>query len=236
MSPEPTGRRPRAAAQLTFVAFIAAGAVLSGLTPAQAEPPTVTNIKYYTVEATTAQSLNEQMITRGPLHGPGRAYANIVAKPDYSGQLVQGSSCRVDGFLIKAEFVMTLPRLGAGTKLSRDVAARWESFQTFVRRHEEGHRTIWMETMEKARSRISALRAPSCQELQARIDMAFQEEWSAGERRQDAYDRADQQKLASHPLLVAAKSAQRKVGAALAPPPPQAPTARIFHRVGGRAM
>jgi predicted secreted Zn-dependent protease len=235
MSPEPIGRRPRAAAQCTFVAFIIAGAVLTGLTPAQAEPPTVTNIKYYTVEATTAKSLNEQMIARGPLHGPGRAYANIVAKPDYSGQLVQGSACRLEDFLIKAEFVMTLPRLGDGAKLSQDLAARWDSFQSFVRRHEEGHRTIWLETMEKAQARISALQAPSCQELQARIDGAFQEEWSAGERRQDAYDRAEQRKLASHPLLVAAKSAQRKVGAALAPPP-QPQRARMFHRVGGRAM
>jgi predicted secreted Zn-dependent protease len=236
MSPEPIGRRPGAAARRVFVAFIALGAVLSGLESARAEPPTVTKINYYTVEATTAQSLNEQMITRGPMHGPGRAYANIVAKPDYSGQLVQGSTCRVEDFLIEAEFIMTLPRLGAGTKLSRDVATRWESFQSFVRRHEEGHRTIWIETMDKAQTRITALRAPSCQELQVRIDGAFQEEWSAGERRQDAYDRADQQKLASHPLLVAAKSARRKVGAALAPPPPQPPSASIIHRVGGRAM
>lgn len=233
MSPEADGRRLRAAAPRAFVAFVAIGTVLSGLQPAQAQPPTVTQIKYYTVEATTAQSLNQQMIARGPLHGPGRAYANIVAKPNYSGQLVQGPTCRLEDFTVSAEFTMTLPKLGDGATLSPDLSARWESFQVFVRRHEEGHRAIWIETMDKAQRRISALSAATCPQLQARIDGVFQEEWSAGERRQDAYDRVDQEKLVRHPLLVAAASARRKVGSALAPRPAQG---RALRQVGGRAM
>jgi predicted secreted Zn-dependent protease len=233
MSPEFKGGRLYVAVRQAFVACVTTGSVLSGVQPAQAQPPTVTKIKYYTVNATTAQSLNQQMIARGPLHGPGRAYANIVAKPDYSGRLVQGQTCRLEDFTITAEFTMTLPKLGGGVKLSRDLAARWESFQTFVRRHEEGHRGIWIETMQKAQSRISALRAATCQQLQAQIDGVFQEEWRAGERRQEAYDRADQQRLVRHPLLQAAASARRKVGSALAPPP--APT-REMSRIGGRAM
>jgi predicted secreted Zn-dependent protease len=94
------------------------GSVLSGLPSAQAEPPTVTTVKYYTVNATTAQSLDQQMIARGPVHGPGRAYANIVARPDYSGRLVQGQSCRLEDFTVRAEFTMTLPKLSAGVQLS----------------------------------------------------------------------------------------------------------------------
>jgi predicted secreted Zn-dependent protease len=160
------------------------------------------------------------MIAKGPLHGPGRAYANIVAKPDYSGLLVQGRTCRLEDFTVRAEFTMTLPRLADNARLSPDLSARWESFQKFVRLHEEGHRTIWIETMEKAERRISALRAPTCPKLQGEIDAAFQEEWRAGERRQDAYDRADQEKLVRHPLLQAAASAKRKFGSALAVPQP----------------
>ena len=210
--------------------------------PAQAEPPTVTAVKYYTVSANTADSLDRQMIANGPLHGPGRAYANIVAKPDYSGRLVQEQTCRLEDFTVSAEFTMTLPQLGGGAKLSPDLAARWESFQDFVRRHEEGHRDIWIETMQKAESRISALRAPACPQLQAEVDGVFQEEWSRGERRQDAYDRADQQKLMRHPLLQAANAAaRRKVGSALAPQRAQAPSqapsqSRTWRTLGGRAM
>lgn len=208
--------RLRPASRHAVIAFATAGSILSAL-PAQADPPTVTTVKYYIVNANTADSLDRQMIANGPVHGPGRAYANIVAKPDYSGQLVQGRTCRPEDFVVKAEFTMTLPKLGAGARLSSDLKARWESFQAFVRRHEEGHRDIWIETMRKAETRISALRAPSCQQLQGMIDGAFQEEWRSGERRQDAYDRADQQKLARHPLLVAASAARRKVASALAP-------------------
>src|SRR5690606_20530537 len=128
---------------------------------------------------------------RGPVHGPGRAYANIVAKPDYSGQLVQGRTCRLEGFTVSAEITMTLPKLelGGGAKLSPDLSARWDSFQDFVRRHEEGHRVIWIDTMEMAQTRISALSAATCPQLQVEIDGVFQEEWRAGERRQEAYDR-----------------------------------------------
>jgi predicted secreted Zn-dependent protease len=161
------------------------------------------------------------MIAKGPLHGPGRAYANIVAKPDYTGQLVQGRTCRLEDFTVRAAFTMTLPKLGENTRLSPGLLARWESFERFVRQHEEGHRTIWIETMEEAESRISKLRAATCAKLQDEIDEVFQEHWSAGERRQIAYDLADQAKLVRHPLLVAAASARRKVGSALAPQPSQ---------------
>ena len=229
MRVESSGRRPCAGARRLFLVFVTSGSVLYGLQPVEAQPPSVTNIRYYTVEGTTAQGLDQQMIARGPMHGPGRAYANIVARPDYSGQLVQDETCRLEEFTVSAEFTMTLPQLGGGTKLSGDLSARWESFQQFVRRHEEGHRTIWIETMEKAETRISGLRAATCPELQGEIDGAFQEEWRAGERRQDAYDRADQEKLVRHPLLQAAMSARRKFGSALTPPrPTQASATRRF--------
>ena len=64
-----------------------------------------------------------------------------------------------------------------------------------------------------------------------------------GERRQDAYDRADQQKLMRHPLLQAANAARRKVGSALALQRAQAPQrdqalvqSRTRRTLGGRAM
>lgn len=213
--------RPGAAARRLGLAAIAIGSVLGAWQGALAQPLQDTVIKYYTVESTTASSLNEEMIAKGPLHGPGRAYANIVARPDYSGHLVQGRSCRLEGFTVRAEFTMTLPRLGENTRLPPSLLARWKSFETFVRRHEEGHRSIWIETMEEAEARISALSAPTCRQLQVEIDEVFQKHWSAGERRQIAYDLADQAKLVRHPLLVAAASARRKVGSALAPQPSQ---------------
>ena len=233
MGIQSVGRRPVAAARRIAMTSIAIGSVLCGLQTANAEPLSNTEIKYYTVESTTARSLNDEMIAKGPLHGPGRAYANIVARPDYSGQLVQGRLCRLEDFTVRAAFTMTLPKLGDNTRLSPDLRARWESFQKFVRQHEEGHRTIWIETMEKAQRRISALSAATCPQLQVEIDEVFQKQWSAGERRQIAYDLADQEKLVRHPLLVAAASAQRKVGSALAPQPSQG---RALRRIGAKIL
>jgi predicted secreted Zn-dependent protease len=204
--------RLRAVGYHAFCAFGIAGFLLSG-PPAEAQPKTTTNIKYYIVNGTTADSLDREMISRGPMHGRSRAYANIVAVPEYSGQLVQGRTCRLENFQVSGTFTMTLPRLADGVRLSGDLKARWNSFKNFVRRHEEGHRAIWIDTMKKAQGRISRLSAATCPQLQAKIDAVFQEEWRAGERRQDAFDRADQQNLARHPLIQAANSARRKMRA-----------------------
>jgi predicted secreted Zn-dependent protease len=233
MGTQSVGRRPGAAARRITLTSIAIGSVLCGQSIAHAELLPDTEIKYYTVVSTTASSLNEEMIAKGPLHGPGRAYANIVAKPDYSGQLVQERTCRLEDFTVRAAFTMTLPKLGQNTRLPPRLQARWESFEKFVRQHEEGHRTIWIETMEEAESRISKLRAATCAKLQDEIDEVFQEHWSAGERRQIAYDLADQAKLVRHPLLVAAASARRKVGSALAPQPSQG---RALQRVRPKVL
>lgn len=202
-------RRPTAATGQAISALAVVGLLVTGSPPVVAQPVTTTKVKHYVVNGTTAQSLDQQMTTRGPWHGRGRAYANIVVNPGFTGQLVQGSSCNLHNFKVTAEFTMTLPKLANGAKLSRDLQSRWASFVSFVRRHEEGHRTIWLDCMSKAERRVAALRAGTCPELNSKIDRVFEEEWQVCERRQDAYDLAEQQKLVRHPLLVAASRVQR---------------------------
>lgn len=183
---------------------------------AEARPASVLKVKYYVIAGSTARELDQQMTRRGPIHGRGRAYANLVVKPDYSGQLVQGRSCSIRNFKISAHFTMTLPKLASGTKLSTDLKSRWNSFQAFAKRHEEGHRTIWLDSMVKAERRIKGLRVSSCSALDRRIEQVFDEEWQKSERRQDAYDLAEQKKLASHPLILAATRVPRAKAQAIA--------------------
>lgn len=209
-------RRRLQSAARTSAAALAVAALLPATAPAEAQPRTVTKVKYYTVDGKTASDLDRQMTSRGPWHGGGRAYANIVAKPDYSGELVQGSSCRLENFTVSAEFTMTLPKLASTSGMPGDLLGRWKSFQDFVQRHEDGHREIWIDSMGKAERRITALRAPTCRQLQAKVDEVFAAEWSRAERRQDAYDRAEQGKLMRHPLIVAATRVPRGKANAIA--------------------
>jgi hypothetical protein len=156
----------------------------------------------------------------------GRAYANIVARPDYSGQLVQGQTCRLENFKVTAD-------------VHHDASQACQRRAAFQGSGNPGGTAsrISSAVMRKAtapsgstpcgrrKSRITSAARPHLPQLQAQIDGVFQEEWRAGERRQDAYDRADQQKLVRHPLIQAAASARRKVRAAYAAQPTQSPAA-----------
>lgn len=73
------------------------------------KPVTTTKVVHYSVSASTANGLDEQMSSLGPYHGSERAYANIVVRPNYDGKLVQGRFCRLEDFKVTAGFTMTLP-------------------------------------------------------------------------------------------------------------------------------
>ncbi len=188
---------------------VAAFALATVLGPAEAKPVTSTKVQHYEIAASSASGLDAQMSSLGPWHGDGRAYANIVVKPNYSGNLVQGKICRLENFKVTASFTMTLPKLAPGAQLSKNLGRQWKSFASFARRHEETHRTIWIECLGKAERRALALRIGDCGALTKEIDRVFEAEWQRCERRQEAFDIAERTKLARHPLMVAASRVER---------------------------
>jgi predicted secreted Zn-dependent protease len=185
--------------------------------PALAKPVTTTKIVHYSVSASTASGLDEQMSSLGPYHGSERAYANIVVRPNYDGKLVQGRYCRIENFKVTADFTMTLPVLASGIRLNKSLNRKWKSFSTFARRHEETHRAIWLECLAKAERRVRALRVADCGALNGEVDRVFETEWQICERRQMAFDAAERTKLMRHPLMVAASRVKRAVATDLAP-------------------
>ncbi|MGE4244924.1 MAG: DUF922 domain-containing protein [Parvibaculaceae bacterium] len=187
---------------LAAVAALAVSAPFGG--GAAGKPVTTTKIVNYTVSASTASGLDSEMASLGPYHGSERAYANIVVRPNYDGKLVQGRICRLENFKVTAGFTMTLPVLARGTKLTKTLNSQWKSFANFARRHEETHRTIWLECLAKAERRALALRVADCGTLSREVDKVFETEWQICERRQQAFDAAERTKLMRHPLIVAA--------------------------------
>lgn len=190
-------------------AAVAMFAVAAVLGPAEAKPVTATKVQHYEVSGSSASGLDAQMSSLGPWHGDGRAYANIVVKPNYNGNLVQGKVCRLQNFKVTASFTMTLPRLAPGTQLPKTLSRQWKSFASFARKHEETHRAIWIECLGKAERRALALRVGDCGALTKEIDRVFESEWQRCERRQEAFDVAERGKLARHPLMVAATRVER---------------------------
>lgn len=198
-------------------ALLAVAAPFGGLA---AKPVTTTKIVRYTVSASTASGLDEQMSSLGPYHGSERAYANIVVRPNYDGKLVQGRFCRLENFKVTAGFTMTLPILAPGVKLSKTLNSQWKSFSSFARRHEETHRAIWLECLAKAERRALALRVSDCGTLSREVDKVFEAEWQVCERRQAAFDASERSKLMRHPLIVAASKVKRTAASLSTGPDP----------------
>ena len=232
MSPAPSERHaalPRG--PLLLAAVLALATAVAGGPPAEARPKSTLKITYYTISGSNEHSLDQQMARLGPSHRGGKAYATLSVDPTFSGRLTAGKYCVLRKFAVNAKFVMTLPRLAAGTHLSGATRARWRSFAAFVRRHEERHRAIWLGCLARGEARALKLRLGSCRQLDAAVDKVFKEEWVRCEPLHDAFDAAAQVQLKKHPLIVAASSSKGKA-ALTGGASPQAPAIRFS---GGRA-
>jgi predicted secreted Zn-dependent protease len=196
---------------LSLPAVLALAAALAAGPAAEARPKSTLKITYYTISGSNEHSLDEQMARLGPSHRGGKAYATLSVNPTFKGRLTEGKYCGLRNFAVNAKFVMTLPRLAPGTRLSKATKSRWRSFAAFVRRHEERHRDIWLSCLARAEARALEQRIGNCRQLDAMVDNIFKEEWAHCEQRHDAFDASEQARLKKQPLIVAAKSSKRRV-------------------------
>ncbi len=177
-------------------AFAGGGAV--------ARPHSTLTIKYYSISGPDDRSLDQQMARFGPLHRGGKAYATLSADPKFDGRLVGGKTCQLQHFRVDAKFVMTLPKLAPGVRLSPATAVRWKRFSAFVRRHEDRHRAIWLGCLARGEARALQLRVNDCSRLDAAVEQIFKQEWARCETLHDAWDAEQQVELKSQPLIIAA--------------------------------
>jgi predicted secreted Zn-dependent protease len=223
------GRRAGLSGWISLVAGAALAMTLAS--QAQARPHSHTSVKYYTITGPDDRSLDQQMARLGPSHRGGRAYATLSADPSFKGRLDSGKYCRLANFRVDANFVMTLPKLAPGVRLSAATNARWRRFAAFVRRHEERHRKIWMGCLDRAERQALKLRISDCSQLDAAVEKVFRQEWTRCERLHDAWDAEQQVELKNQPLIVAAGKYRRQAALAVRTSQPQN---KIKFR-GGRA-
>lgn len=198
--------RPVAAAALL------AGVAIAGIPGAQvvsAKPVITTKYTYYNIAGRDARSLYRQMLRRGPHVSGAKAFASTTASTSHDGQLTGGRSCRVTNYKVRMNFTINLPRLSSAAGLPAADRKRWAAFAAFVRRHEERHRTIWIGCARELERRIRAVRGVNCDQTDRKAAQIFEQVRAVCDRRHDAFDAAEQKRLARHPLIVAAQRVQR---------------------------
>lgn len=183
------------------VAVAALIAVSLGSGTGAAAPAFTTKYAYYKISGENAADVYISMLKRGPHVRGEKAYAATLMESSQSGKLQQTNNCRMINYKISAEFTIRLPKLADEKVLSPSVRNRWQQFSSFLRKHEETHRAIWMGCAKEMEARISTLRATNCDALERKAQAIRDQIQNACTRKHTVFDAAEQKRLSKHPFV-----------------------------------
>ncbi len=197
-------------------AIAIAVALAAGLTSvAVAKPKSTTQYKYYPVSGGSAVELYIAMMKRGPHVNGDQAYASTTATQTLDGRFIRTSSCRLNDMNLSFQFTIRLPKLASTKGLSKATRDRWQEFSQFLRKHEETHRSIWLACAGEFEKRAMSVKASSCEAADAEIARLADEARVACNKKHDAFDAAEQKRVAKHPFVKQVLAPQKKQTAAL---------------------
>ena len=168
---------------------------------AVAKPLQSTRYNYYTIRGHTAAEVYNSMMKRGPRVNGAKAYASTSATTIQNGKLLQGSSCRIDDYRLKLDFVIKLPKIKNERVLPAADRKRWQQFSSFLKAHEETHREIWLGCAADLERQVKAIKAKSCNEADRKANQLWDRIRAACNKKHIAFDAAEQKRLMSHPFV-----------------------------------
>lgn len=172
-----------------------------GLQTAQSAPAFTTKYVYYKVSGGNAADVYISMLKRGPHVKGAKAYAATSAESSQRGKLELTKSCRITDYQYSVDFTIRLPKLNNEAALSSGTRSHWQQFSSFLRKHEETHRAIWMGCANEIETKVRALRGRTCSEVDKKAQLIRDQVQKACNRKHVAFDAAEQKKLAKHPFV-----------------------------------
>jgi predicted secreted Zn-dependent protease len=188
--PAPSRRQP-----IKLAVACLAAVVLLDVQPASAEVRSSTATRFYSVGGTTQAGLAANMRSNPFRNEGGGGVANM--RPNYSLSVTtakDGAMCQVKNVNLSIDFVMTLPKAKESAMSSGTLSA-WRDFVSFARRHEQGHRSIYMQCAHNFLVKAQALAGPSCGALKATAERLLDAENRACGTRHAAYDRSERRRI-----------------------------------------
>jgi predicted secreted Zn-dependent protease len=172
------------------------------VSPASAKPQDKTKYKYYTISGNSAPAIYMAMIKRGPDVNGVNAYASTSATSSQNGRLIaQGKSCRVDSYKFNIDFTINLPKLKNESALSGQTAAKWGQFKSFLKSHEEQHRSIWLTCARNLEAQVKSLRTTNCKNFDQQAASLWKKMRSSCDKQHAAFDSSEQRRLLKHPFV-----------------------------------
>ncbi|HKG73378.1 MAG TPA: DUF922 domain-containing protein, partial [Aestuariivirgaceae bacterium] len=110
-------------------------------------------------------------------------------------------SCRVDKFQLDMTFTIRLPQLKDASSLNASSRASFDRFYEFAKRHEEGHRSIWLACAEEAEALAVEVTAKTCGEAETKALTIVDEVAKRCDLKHAAFDTGEKSKLFNHPFI-----------------------------------
>jgi predicted secreted Zn-dependent protease len=187
--------------KVTSVVVLAAAAVALASGAAVAKPVYKTKYTYYTVGGDSAQEIYNAMLRRGPKVNGAKAYAATSATTTQDGKLMQASSCRIEDYKLKIDFVIKLPRIKNEKVLPPTDRNRWQQFSSFLKKHEETHRSIWLGCAADLERQVRSIKAKTCADADRKAAALWEKMRNSCTKKHNAFDAAEQKKLMKHPFV-----------------------------------
>lgn len=182
------------------------------------KPIQATKYTYYTIYGDTPAEIYTTLVKRGPRVGGVKAYASTTAVSSQSGQLMQGKSCSLEDYKFKIDFTIKLPKLKNETALTGITKTDWKKFSSFLKTHEETHRSIWLACASELEAKVHAITARSCADLNEKTTKLWEQMRTSCAKKQDAFDVAQQRVLLQQPFVKLVLSQGARTSNALAVP------------------
>jgi predicted secreted Zn-dependent protease len=160
-----------------------------------------TNYKYYSINGNSPAEIYTSMVRRGPDVNGVNAYASTSATSSQSGRLMQGKSCKVEDYKFKIDFTINLPKLRNENALLGQTKSKWNQFKSFLKTHEETHRSIWLSCANDLEVQIRSLRTTDCKSLDKQAANLWKKMRKSCDRKHAAFDAAEQRRLVVHPFV-----------------------------------
>ena len=168
--------------------------------PAPAQPTSHTTYLYFPVHGSSLPELHRDMISHGPTANGVRGYGVTAAKP---GKQMSVEACQRNGdYHFGVEFEIWLPKAANPAVLSVGERALWSRFAQFVKKHEEVHRSIWMDCAAEYDRKLAASAAQDCASGQAKVAALWSEMLATCGPKQIAFDAGQRGVLKAQPFMM----------------------------------
>lgn len=167
--------------------------------PVMAQPSASTSYKYYEVTGESLLELRRDMMRRGPTAQGEVGYGVTTIS---QGRKMTVAACKSHGrYVFDAQFVIRLPKIAPTARLSGTERVQFSSFVSFVKVHEETHRTIWMKYIAKVDRQLQASGTSDCAAAHSRAMKLWREMMAGCRRLHTAFDKQQRGPLNAQPFV-----------------------------------